>query len=345
MTNSRGAKTPNGEYRGVPLTPLDKALADLRSSGHALSPDKLQRLRPFGITSKRVGRTYYFSDQTMRRLSYLLEVEAAFGLTRKHNALALELAYRRYPIIPWRRAHVGARNAVRQFFNMIDRSFQRMTGNKKSAPTERHVVHLSRQMARQLIPDECLDQKLSSGLSRELLEKVLEIILRAAYLDQDAQESEVERLLANTGLKDDDARKNTVLLVPLFNKLRPTLRMDNNAFRNAIEEKTNVSVIRATIDAMRKLQGLAQQTGIALTGSSPPTVEDYPIFSQPEQNYARVAVVSHAFSYACTRWVLNSAEGATNLSRLNGDLSINEILTDASFIKSAVPKTIGMQYD
>lgn len=326
--------------------PLEDVVHELRASGHALSPDKLQRLRVFGIGSKREGRRYYLNAETIQRLSYLLNVEATFSLARNHNALALELAYRGYPVLPWKRVHTGAQNEVRHFFNMIDRMFQRITGRKKSALTDQRIVKLSRQVARHLIPDARLDEKLSSGLGRELLERALEIILCAAYLDQDVRQGDVESILIDTKLTHEDARKVAALFGPLFNKLRPTLRMKDNAFLRAIRGPTTVTMVKATIDAMRQLRRLAQMMNTALTISSDPTVEDYPNFSKPQSGSPRITVTGHAFYYACARWVLNSDEGVANLGRLaTGERQITDVLANLSFISSAIPKTIGMQYE
>jgi hypothetical protein len=72
LTGSRGAKGPQVEYLPMPSArPLEDVITELQASGHAVSADKLQRLRVFGIASKRVGRRYYFSAQTIQRLSYL----------------------------------------------------------------------------------------------------------------------------------------------------------------------------------------------------------------------------------------------------------------------------------
>lgn len=346
------------------LRPLEDVTSELRASGYAVSADKLQRLRDFGVRSKRVGRRYYMSDETIQRLSYLLYVEKTFGLARNHNALALELAYRSYPVIPWKRAHTGAQNEVRHFINTIDRAFQRITGKRKSLPTEKHVIKLSRQIARLFIPNTRLDEKqrsgpdrelikrnltvkeLSSGLSRELLERVLEIVLRAAYLDQDARQCDIEGILTDNGLTDEAALNIATQLAPLFNKLRSTLRMKDNEFFRAILKPTSITTIKATVSAMRSLRTFAKILNRSLTISSDPTVEDYPSFVNPETPNGRLTATGHAFFYASTRWVINHEDGSVNLARLaTGELQMTELLKNLSFLTWAIPQAIGEQYE
>lgn len=328
------------------LRPLDEVASELRACGYALSADKLQRLRDFGIKSKRVGRCYYMSDETVQRLSYFLEVEKTLGLSRNHNLLALELAYRGYPAIPWKRVHKGGQTTVLHLFNMINRAFQRMTGKRKSVPTEQRIIKLSRQVARQLIPDTRLDEQLSTGLSRELLERVLEIILRAVYLDQDARLRDVEKLLIDNGLTDEHAKNIAAQLVPLFNKLRPTLRITNNEFFLAIREPASANAAKATVRAMRQLRDFLRLVKSAFAIPNDLTVEDYPTFVTQKSRHTGLTVSVHALWYAIARWILNNDEGTSNLQRLlSGELDMTTVLTDLSLIISAIPKAIGMQYE
>jgi hypothetical protein len=275
-----------------------------------------------------------------------LNIEATYSLARNHNALALELSYRGYPVVPWERVHAGAQTGACHFFNMIEREFQRMTGSRKSVPTDQRIVKLSRRLARQMIPDTRLDEVLSSGLSRELLERVLEIILRAAYLDQDARQRDVESILIDSNLTRQDARKVAVLLVPLFNQLRPTLRINDNAFLSVIRRPSSIRAIKATISAMRQLRTLGTMMNSALSIESDSYVEDYPKIANSAFSNTKLTVIGHCFFYACTRWVLNSREGAVNLKRLAvGKLPMTDLLANLDSLTTDIPKAIGMQYE
>jgi len=349
LTASRGAKRLHVEYLYVDRDrPLAEVLRDLRASGYAISADKLQRLRPFGLRTKRVGRHYYVSAATVRDLRYVLDVEAAFGLARNHDALALELAYRGYLRIPWKRVHTAAQKEVRYQLNRIDRAFHRLSKSKKAAFSETRVIALSKQLARHLIPDRKLDEDISNGLNRELLEKVFEMLLLASYFDRPFAARDIRKLLQATGLPEPAALTLAQQIASLLNSERSLFRIDkNSAFRKAVSRAAKASKIRATVDMMRKLRALLDEVGGLNRNPVLAGVTDYPNFEHSEEGRPKVEVALHAVYYACVFALLNHPEAQATIKRyLAGEaLDMSTPLAQLGAAIDMIPKIVRMQYE
>ena len=195
LTSSRGVDGLDIEHLCMThesgLVPVSVALRDLRAEGHEVTPDKLQRLRAFGIATAQLRNRWYFTPEALRDLRYVLEVEQAFGLARNHDGLALELAYLGYHTVPWDRVHASAQKRVATFQAYLDRTMHRANNWYAPGFHERRIPNLARQLARHAIPESAVEQAQRMAVLRSALERLLRALLEAAYLDKPFRERDI----------------------------------------------------------------------------------------------------------------------------------------------------------
>jgi hypothetical protein len=329
------------------LIPLRDAVNELRLAGFPVSPDRLQRFRSLGIQSKRLGRRYFIDAATLRDLTYILKVEKFYGLRRDHDALALELAYRGYPHVSWRRVYAAARKRPARLMKKLDRDLRRF-GRLRGAATGEAMRKLAFRIARHYIPDHKLDEDLSYGFARELLESVIEALLNAAYLGQPFGEARFRRMFMGMGVCEADAVALSSQIAQFLNEhLFPMIQMNSaNAIRQAMERPASASRVRDTITMMRKLQSLLPRIRRSIGGPGPDSVQDYPLFDRVHDPLAHIECGVHCVYFAVMFGLVRNKTAQSTMARyLAGKApEIDQAIDSMKVPIEMIPAVIRKQY-
>lgn len=326
------------------------ALRKLRADGYAVSADRLQRFRAFGIRSKRIGRRYYLSARTIRDLRFVLDVESHYKLARDRDGLALELAYRNYPVVPWRRVHAAARKRAPRLLSEFNRALHREAKVRGKGFSDAAIRRLSLRLARRYIPDKKLEEDISNGLARELLEFVLEMLLQAAYHRRRFEEAQIRRMFMTVGAPENDARDQAAVAAAFFNEgLFPLIQMnEGNAISQAVSRPAAAARVKAAVQVMREAQWLLPQVQAAIHSRAAfPTPEGYPEFHRGSRSFARVDFAVHCILYAVMFDLTKNAAASTNIARYRDGLApeIDQALRSISNVIDLTPKVIRKPYE
>lgn len=284
--------------RGVPLS---NALRHLRVAGYNVGTDKMQRLRGFGIESSRVGRGYVLSSSTYECLTFLLAVEKSLRLERNHDALALELAFRGYPVIPWDRVHAAAQKHVERLLALVNRELHRFNDRYGSGFHSRRIPHLAKQLARHYIPPQAVRGFPARLGLRETLERAFALILRVVYCGEGFTSIEVQKVLDDFGFETQAAQQLAAMVAPLLHEIQPFLLLNGqNSFLSAIREPADESDVRATVAFMNNLASLIEGIDSALGTQWASTLlsSRYPEVPSPAPAFPKTVVFAHALFYS-----------------------------------------------
>jgi hypothetical protein len=248
--------------------PLREAIASLRNQGFEIGPDKLHRWRYFGIASFRSGRSNSMNAAVYRNLEYVLQIEGRFGFARNHHALALELAYRRYPTIPWDRVHDGARKELRTFFNGVSRELHRIDDSSGDGFLSPRFKQLASKIARRFIPNRKIKEDPSRKLPRDVIAQVANLWLRVAYNNEIIEDYKIRPILYTMGAKDPAALDAATDIAKLLSQVVPILRLGSvTTFDKVLEPRFSVEQIRTTVETMHTLYGFnahMREAGVSL---------------------------------------------------------------------------------
>jgi hypothetical protein len=276
---------------------VTEAMAVLKGNGVQISPDKLQRWRCFGIESVRVGRANYLDPPVYRNLQYILEIERRFGFSRDHDGLALELAYRRYPTVPWDRVHDGACKELRIMFNKFSRELYRI--DNSSGFVAPRANHLARMIARRYIPDRKIKEGPSRKVARDILVRVAELWLRVTYNNESIKDYQIRPILYIMGGHDPLVIPLAASIAVLLNIVVPILRVNHrNSLHEVLESDFDIARIQATVSAMRSIFALNQQLWIAGVAAFESHTVDYPSIEDVELGSDRTDISLRSMIYA-----------------------------------------------
>jgi hypothetical protein len=329
--------------------PVPVVLKELRSAGYTASADKVQRLRSFGIRSTRIGRDYYYEPATIGDLRYVLDVESAYGLARDHDGLALELAYRGFPHIPWKRVHRAARKRPGRIMKRIDRELHRVAKVRGKGFSEDAIAKLAIRMARHWIPDRKLDEDLSSGLARELLEATAKMLLRGAYHGRPFQEIEIRKIVMSLGVPETMARPWAAEVAGLLNqRVLPMIRVNNtNSFHKMANRNASVLEVKAAIEMMRSLQFMIKRLQAEMHLRPNFDIEEYPHIHRRKDPLAFIDFAIHCVYYTVALDFIRDKQVRENLARYRAGEApeIEQTLTNMRTTIELIPKAIKKQYE
>ncbi|MGA8575268.1 MAG: hypothetical protein WB609_06185 [Candidatus Cybelea sp.] len=325
---------------------MSEAFDQLRAEGFRIGPDKLHRLRVFGIHSTRCGREYRISDAALTDLRYLLSIERNMQLARDHDGLCLELAYRNYHTIPWDRVHQGARDRVEAALAKIDRELHRANDWAGLGFHPRRIQHLARQLANHFVPKRTIKADPAYQLARDLTEQVACMILPVTYNDSTFAERDVIRLITMMRVAESAAIEFAPKAMVLLEQVTPWLRQGRHShFQIVTSGDAPEAEVRAAVQTMRIQALLIARLETAGVQTPFRPVPSYPIVEDASEFGAMDAAL-RSLSYAGAFEVSHDPRGIANMAAyLAGDTQgIDTAIDSLATSYKLVPTVIGVDH-
>ncbi|HEY1681778.1 MAG TPA: hypothetical protein VGF98_09100 [Candidatus Tumulicola sp.] len=278
---------------------VSEAITRLRSDGFQISGDKVQRWRCFGITSFRKSRANYFKPTVYRNLQYVLQIERQFGFERDHDGLALELAYRQFPVVPLDRVHDGARKELATMFSGLNRELHKIDDSGGLTFAPRRIPHAARNLVRRYLPNRKIRENPALANGRNILEKIVHLWLRVAYENEVINEAELLPILYAMGARDPAAVQVAITLAKIAVPVVPLLRPVNQGPLSALLDRPfEVDEVRYTIATMRIIYGMNAHMSAAGVSVFQSFTLDYPKIESEDTDPIRADVALRSLMYA-----------------------------------------------
>jgi hypothetical protein len=342
-------QTARAEYPRVDSpTRMGQAISRLRSDGFPVSAYKLQRWRCFGIATFRRGRGYFFEPNVLRNLRYILDIERLFGFEHDHNGLALELAYRRYPTIPWERVHESARKKLKTMFNGLNRELHKIDGSDGSTFALRRIPHAARSLVRRYITNKQVRERPSLADGRDALEKIVALWLRVSYNNESITEAKLLPILYGMRVRDPNAVPLATILAKTANQVIPLLQVVHRGpLSDLLDREFDTDDIRYTVASMRVIYSLAAPMWEAGVSAFQSYAIDYPAIENAAAD-PRTDVTLRGLMYAGAVFITGSPMGKAMIDHQLAGNSFDVSPAIRSFVAmkdAALPRIFGERED
>jgi glycosyltransferase involved in cell wall biosynthesis len=325
---------------------LSDAVDQLRAEGFRIGPDKLHRLRVFGIRSTRDGRNYRITAAALADLRYVLSIERAMQFARDWDGLSLELAYREYHTIPWGRAHRGACDRIEAAFARIDRELHRANDWSALGFHKRRVPHLANQLANHFVPKQKINVNPNYQNVHDIIDHLARMLLPVIYNDEPFLERDVIRLIVMSRVPEEDAIKLAPLAMKLLEQITPFLRQGRtNKLKIVTSGDATECEVRDAVRMMRTYAMLGAALKVAGVSTPIRPVPSYPHLEDLLE-FTTVDAALRSVMYAAAFDTSHHQQALENVARFQAGEApeINTAIESLAATWKLVPKVLGVDH-